>query len=599
MSGQTGTSAFLFRNEKPALSSRKNSFDITSPINDGIAIVGVKDNGIFHLNSANEEFLKLVNNETARPVGDLISNIFWGDDINDDELFRNIQNVYVESSPNAFIWKLKLGGRDTTLICKIIPLLCKDGDVCQMSIITSHYDEEEQLDIEIEQYNHYDPLTRLPNKQKFYENLENAFDDIAAEHPEYSKTSGADAAVLFINVKRLQRVNESYGYEFGDKVLKALSAELKSLVHENAELARFSNDKFVIFLSEVHFENVKREAGNLANSIHHHINNKRLVSGNDIHISVAIGIATGAASSSTIERLMQNAHLAMKKNNGSTSSTQTIIFNQEIQAQAARKIKLETEFREALDRNELELHYQPIVNMQNGLIMGFEGLSRWLNSSRGYISPLEFITIAEETGLIIKLGEWVTATACRDLKGWIDANPLASSLQKAVNVSSSHIISESVTPLVRDNLAQWDLSGQNLKLELTESTIMENSDVAKNILLDLKTLGITLAVDDFGTGYSSLSYLSQIPADSIKIDRAFISKMDKGDEGINMVKVIINLAKSLGMTVVAEGIETEAQCQKLKELGCHYGQGFLFSKAVPADEASDIILNQPFTKYFS
>lgn len=599
MSGQTSSAAFLFRNEKPILTSHKNSYQVTSPITDGIAIVSVDENNNFHLSSANNEFLKLVNKDTTFPIGNLISNIFWGDDIHDDELYQNIQKSYDNNEPVAFIWNLNVLGQPKSLICKLVPLICEDGCICQINIITSDFEEENQLNIEVEKHNQFDPLTGMPNKQKFYENLENLFATIESEHPEYSGTNGVEAAVLFINVKRLQRVNESYGYETGDRLLRALALELENSTHPNAELARFSNDKFVIFMSEAHFENVKREASNLAKSIHHNINNKALISGNDIHVSVSIGIACGPASKSTIERMMQNAHLAMKKNKGTGTSEQTLIFNPEIQAQAVRKITLETEFREALEHHELELHYQPIINMQNGIIIGFEGLSRWIHSSRGFVSPLEFIAIAEETGLIIPLGDWVTRTACRDLKNWITDNPLASSLQMAVNVSSDHIIDGGLMPLVRDSLAQSGLNGQNLKLELTESTIMENSDVAKNCLLDLKTLGITLAVDDFGTGYSSLSYLSQIPADTIKIDRSFVDKMDKSEEGINMVKVIINLAKSLGMTVVAEGIETDAQCQKLRELGCHYGQGFLFSKAVPADQVSDMILKQPYKKHFS
>jgi len=198
---------------------------------------------------------------------------------------------------------------------------------------------------------------------------------------------------------------------------------------------------------------------------------------------------------------MQNAHLAMKRNSD-LSSNQTLVFNQEIQAQAERKIRLEKEFRDALENDALELHYQPIINLQNGLINGFEALARWNNSSRGSISPLEFIALAEEVGLIIPLGEWALNEACSQLKKWIDNDPVAHSLFMAVNVSSTHIITGNIAALTRDALAKSGLSGHNLKLELTGSTIMENSDIARNILLDLKTHGISLAVDDFGTGYS-------------------------------------------------------------------------------------------------
>lgn len=598
MTSPSGASAFLFRNEKPVLTSKSKAFEITSPITDGIAIINVENNEKFRLVSANESFLKNINPEKKNPIGSLIAKIFWGDDIHDDRLQKNLKAAFKNKKALAFIWKLNISETPQTLLCKIIPLSGVNGEINQISVTTTDYVNLEELEIEVNQYNYYDRLTGLPNKFKFYEYLEQEFSNNEFVQDDYISSQGIEAAILFINVKKLQRVNESYGYEIGDKVLKALALELKNSMHEKAELARFSNDKFVIFLSENHFDNVKREATNLAQSIHHNIATKSLIYGNDIHVSVSIGIATGQASNDTIEQIMQNAHLAMKRNSD-LSSNQTIVFNQEIQAQAERKIRLEKEFRDALETDALELHYQPIINLQNGLVTGFEALARWNNTNRGSISPLEFIALAEEVGLIIPLGEWALNEACSQLKKWIDNDPVANSLFMAVNVSSTHIITGNIAALTRDALAKSGLSGHNLKLELTESTIMENSDIARNILLDLKTHGISLAVDDFGTGYSSLSYLSRIPADSIKIDRSFIQNIDNNDEGVNMVNVILNLAKSLGMTVIAEGIETEQQALKLKELGCHFAQGFLFSRAIKADQIPEMIKNQPYKKLLS
>lgn len=598
MTSPSGASAFLFRNEKPVLTSKSKAFEITSPITDGIAIINVENNENFRLVSANESFLKNINSEKKNPLGSLITKIFWGDDIYDDKLQKNLITAYQDKKALAFIWKLNIADTSQTLLCKIIPLSGVNGEITQINVTTCDYENSEELEIEVGHYNYFDTLTGLPNKFKFYENLEQEFSKNEFAQDEHISSQAIEAAVLFINIKKLQRVNESYGYEIGDKVLKALAIELQNSMHEKAVLARFSNDKFVIFLSENYFDNVKREATNLAQSIHHNIATKSLIYGNDIHVSVSIGIATGQASKETIEQIMQNAHLAMKRNSD-LSSNQTIVFNQEIQAQAERKIRLEKEFRDALENDALELHYQPIINLQNGLINGFEALARWNNSSRGSISPLEFIALAEEVGLIIPLGEWALNEACSQLKKWIDNDPVAHSLFMAVNVSSTHIITGNIAALTRDALAKSGLSGHNLKLELTESTIMENSDIARNILLDLKTHGISLAVDDFGTGYSSLSYLSRIPADSIKIDRSFIQNIDNNDEGVNMINVILNLAKSLGMTVIAEGIETEQQALKLRELGCHFAQGFLFSRAIKADQIPEMIKNQPYKKLLS
>ncbi|MBL4603626.1 MAG: bifunctional diguanylate cyclase/phosphodiesterase [Emcibacteraceae bacterium] len=595
MAGQSSASPFLFINKKPTLTSRTRSFDISSPVTDGIAIINIEGDNSFRLISANQPFLKNIIDQERDPIGSHIENIYWGDNVEDNRLQDQLEKSYASKEPLAFIWQLSILDEMQTLLCKVIPLRNKEGEVAQITITTADFEDTENLEIEVERYNYYDELTGLPNRFQLFEQLK---DNISTDKSQFSgfiNHQGTEAAILFINVKKLQRVNESYGYAQGDNALKTVANLLKETIHENAFLARFGNDNFVIFLSGEHFGNVKQEAKTLAQSIHHNFATKPLNTKYDLRLSVSIGIASGNANEKTIEQLMQNAHIALKRNND-ISSNQTIIFNEDLKIQAATKLRLETEFREALDADALELHYQPLVNLQNGMISGFEALARWNNSKRGTVSPLEFIALAEEAGLIIQLGEWALNTACMQLKSWIDNNPMASSLFMAVNVSSSHILTGNIAAMTRDALAKSGLSGPNLKLELTESTIMENSDIARNIFLDLKAHGVSLAVDDFGTGYSSLSYLSRIPADTIKIDRSFISKIDTSDEGLNIIRVIIDLAKSLGMTIIAEGIETRAQMIKLQQLGCHYGQGFLFSKALTASKIPDFISNQPFKK---
>ncbi|MEZ5758825.1 MAG: bifunctional diguanylate cyclase/phosphodiesterase [Emcibacteraceae bacterium] len=595
MTGKSGASPFLFLNQKPTLISRSKSFDVSSPVTDGIAIINVEGEDSFRLISANEVFLQAISSEGQNPIGKYINMLIWGDNVEDNKLQSHLEKSLIERKPLAYIWQLVIEGEKKSLLCKIIPLRTKEGDIAQITVSTSDFDDSENLEIEVNRYNYYDELTGLPNRFKFYEELERMLFETNSTRDGFFDRKGIEGAVLFVNVRKLQRINESYGYEKGDDALQAVAKMLLETIQENSILARFADDQFVIFLSGRYFENVKREAETLAKSIHHNFATRATSTKNDPRISVSVGIATGLANVKTIEQLIQHAHLAMKRNKN-VSSNQTVIFNPELKTQAATKLRLETEFREALAADALELYYQPVINLQNGLISGFEALARWNNSQRGSISPLEFIALAEEAGLIIPLGEWALTTACKDLKSWIDNNLLASSLFMAVNVSSSHIIAGNIVALTRDALAKSGLDGSNLKLELTESTIMENSDIARNILLDLKTYGLSLAVDDFGTGYSSLSYLSRIPADTIKIDRSFTSMLDSNQEGNNIIKVIIDLAKSLGMTIIAEGIETKAQMQKLKELGCHYGQGFLFSKAMSADKIPDLINDQPFKK---
>lgn len=590
MTRQSPTTPFLFRTEKPTVISHTTPFDISSPVLDGIAIISVENEDHFCLVSANDIFLNLINKEMPSPIGLQTSNIFWGENIEDNQLQINLSKAYQQRKPLAFIWQLTLANEKHSILCKIIPLIGQDGVIGQITVNTSNYENAQNLEIEIHNYNYFDPLTGLPNRFKLLDLLEEKFFITSSAHNIYDGATKHESAILFVNVKKLQRVNESYGYEFGDEVIKTVADHLKNNLPKNAILARFANDKFIIFISEVDFNNIKQDAATLAEAIHHSFASAPLMQQSNIRLSVSIGIATGLTTLSEIEKTMQNAHLAMRKNK-ENSANQTIIFNEDLKIQAESKLRLETEFREALDKNALELHYQPIVNLQNGIIGGFEALARWNNSKRGNVSPLEFIALAEDAGLIIPLGEWALTTACRQIKHWIDNDPLMSNMFMAVNVSSSHIIAGNIMALTRDALAKSGLEGRSLKVEITESTIMENSDIARNILLDLKTLDISLAVDDFGTGYSSLSYLSRIPADTLKIDRSFISKIDTSDEGFNIIKVIINLAKSLGMTVIAEGIETKGQMNRLKELGCNYGQGYYFSKAIPAEQIPEFIKN--------
>ncbi len=593
MTGQANPSAFLFRSEKPTLISQSKSFDVSTPVNDGIAIVTVEGDESFRLISANDVFIGFIKPDEKNPIGSHIDTLKWGDHDTDDQLQRHLVKSLSLKTPMAFVWQFFNQEKPFNLLCKIIPLKDREGNIAQITITTSDYDDMENLEIEIGKYNYSDALTGLPNRFKFFETLEDDFKRIEKTANGFGGRQGFEGAVLFININKIQRINECYGYEFGDRVIRAVANILKEIVHKKALVARFTNDKFIIYISDEFFDNLKYEATTLADSIHHRFETKSILEDSDLKLSVSIGIAIGKTSSTKIQKLMQDAHSAMTQNNN-LGNNKTVIFNQDLKTQAINKLRMETEFREALEKDALELHYQPVINLQSGIIAGFEALARWQNSSRGSISPLEFIKLAEEAGLIIPLGEWALNSACMQLKQCIEENPLASSLFMAVNVSSSHIMLGNIAALTRDALFKSGLNGSNLKLELTENTIMENSDIARNILLDLKTHGISLAVDDFGTGYSSLSYLSRIPADTIKLDRTFVSKLDNSDEGVNIIKVIINLAKSLGMTIIAEGIETAPQLKQLKALGCHYGQGYYFSRAVEADKISGLIETQPY-----
>jgi diguanylate cyclase (GGDEF)-like protein len=506
---------FLFRNNKPKHLTNTKSFDVSSPVNDGIAIIQIESERNFRLVSANESFLDIFNIKNQKNIGLYINDIIWGS--GENQLQKNLEMAFVEEKSTAFIWHFLSDGLAQTTLCKIILVKNKEGYVTQITVMTANYDDINKLEVEVERNAFYDDLTGLPNRYKLYDLLEKKHSTYQTINDNYSEDNHKpEVAILFINVKRLQRINESYGYEFGDQVLKAAAQQIKHSLHEKIFLSRFENDKFVIYISEEDYTNVRKEASLLAQAIHHEFSTKSLVDNKDIRLSVAIGIASGEADLTDVEELMQNAHLAMKKNHGNNPN-QTIIYNPVLKAQAESRLRLETELRDALDIGALELYYQPVINIQNGLLSGFEALARWDNIQRGRISPLEFIAIAEDAGLIIQLGEWALTQSCIQLKSWIDQYPIASSLFVGVNISSTHIMMGNIAALTRDALAKSGLDARNLKLELTESMIMETSDIARNILLDINSLGVSLAVDDFGTGYSSLSYLNRIPADTLKL----------------------------------------------------------------------------------
>jgi EAL domain-containing protein (putative c-di-GMP-specific phosphodiesterase class I) len=266
------------------------------------------------------------------------------------------------------------------------------------------------------------------------------------------------------------------------------------------------------------------------------------------------------------------------------------VFDKAMHARALNLLQLENDLRRAIDRNELVLHYQPIVSLNSGRIKGFEALVRWHHPQRGYISPMDFVPIAEETGLIIPIGQWVFEEACRQVKEWQEQLPQFSSLQMSINLSSRQFAQPDLIEQIRDTMLRLDVKPSCIKLEITESMMMQNVESAIDMLKQLRSLGIDLSMDDFGTGYSSLSYLRRFPISTLKIDRSFVSQMTGENDNAEIVKTIMMLATNLNMNVVAEGIETESQLRQLCRLACQYGQGFLFSKPLDVHEARAFLM---------
>ena len=314
------------------------------------------------------------------------------------------------------------------------------------------------------------------------------------------------------------------------------------------------------------------------------------MSGNSIFITANIGIAPFEREYKTPEEILRDADIAM--HHAKETGNGVAIFDKNLRAKFLDRITLEADLRFAVERRQLSMHYQPLISLKDGGIIGFEALLRWQHPKRGFISPVQFIPIAEDSGLIIPITTWILNETCQQLSIWQKLAPNYRELIVSVNISGKHLDKESLIDDVQKSLNNANLSAESLKLEITESAVMENAEMTIKILKRLKELGVQLSIDDFGTGYSSLSYLHRLPFDTLKIDRSFVSGVGENGENSEILQTIISLAKNLRMRVIAEGIETESQLAVLQNLGCDYGQGYLMSKPLPQDVMGKLLLEK-------
>jgi diguanylate cyclase (GGDEF)-like protein/PAS domain S-box-containing protein len=413
----------------------------------------------------------------------------------------------------------------------------------------------------------YDTLTGLPNRNLFMERVKMAID-------QSKRHAQRIFAVLFIDLDRFKLINDSLGHLCGDRLLVGIARRLEDCLRHTDTVARLGGDEFTILLSEV-------ERASDVTMVAERILEKLAVpfdiEGHQIFTSASIGIVFGSPDYQAGADMLRDADIAMYRAKDSGKSCYAI-FDQKMYERTLSLLQLENDLRAALERREFILNYQPIVVIADGALTGFEVLVRWLHPQRGLISPLEFIPVAEDTGAIVPLGELILEEACRQFHAWQQQYSLLRNSKVSVNLASQQIQQANFLQTLDCILTKTGLSGDSLKLEITEGTLLDHSDRTLTMLQNIQKRGIELSIDDFGTGYSSLSYLHRFPIDTIKIDQSFIMGMDRDEENVEIVKTIITLAKSLGMDLVAEGIETKEQAKKLEDLGCQLGQGYFFSK---------------------
>ena len=446
----------------------------------------------------------------------------------------------------------------------------------QTDITQRKYDEEQLL-----YQAFHDSLTALPNRALFMKQLEQA---ILYAHQNQGMNEPT-FAVLYLDFDRFKLVNDSYGHLAGDQLLIKIARRLERYLGANDIVARLGGDEFTILLKEI---NDIYDAIALAEQIQQALTLPFKLNGQDIFISASIGIVSGDAHYEQAEYVLRDADIAMYQAKA-LGKARYELFNEHMHLAAMALLQLENDLRRAIERKEFLVYYQPLVSMKNGQPVGFEALVRWQHPTRGMVSPAEFIPAAEETGLIVPLGEWVLRTACEQMSKWQQRFPASPPLTISVNLSSKQLTMPDLPFKVARILEETGLKANSLKLEITESVIMEQTEAANASLAQLRELGIELQLDDFGTGYSSLGYLQTLPVGAIKIDRSFIRYIEGSPEHIEIVRTIVMLARNLSMKVVAEGIETPEQEKLLRSLGCDYGQGYLFAKPLPSMAAEKLL----------
>jgi diguanylate cyclase (GGDEF)-like protein len=426
----------------------------------------------------------------------------------------------------------------------------------------------------------HDALTGLPNRNLFMDRVEHAI-KYSKRHPNYI------FAIFFIDLDRFKMINDSLGHHVGDLFLQAIAKVLQECLRSIDTVARLGGDEFTILVDDIQDAS---EALVVANRILNKFLTPVIIKGEAIFPSASIGIVISTPDYDNCMDLLRDADIAMYRAKDLGKGRYTL-FDQEMYEQTLRLTQLESELHYALEHQEFELYYQPIVSLETEKLSGFEALIRWKNPKRGFISPIEFIPLAEDTGLIIAVGDWVTKEACQQLQKWLHQFPEAANLKMSINLASHQIREPDLLDKLDLILEKTGIDGNSIRLEITESTLMDQGEETIKKLSQLRARNIQLSIDDFGQGYSSLSYLHRFPINILKIDRAFVNQMSDGGENIEIVKTITMLAHTLNMSVVAEGVETQQQAEILKSLGCEFGQGYLFSRPLTAADAELAIAN--------
>jgi len=531
---------------------------------DDFKFVQVNQSALDNLNFTHEELMSMTPMELATDFGD-------------DLLSRFLEQLR-SGKQNEISFETTHRRKDGTgyPVDVTLQISHEQSPPCFVAIVQD-ISERKRAEDHIRRQASFDALTGLPNRTVFFDHMTMA---IASAF-----RNGKSFAVLFVDLDRFKDVNDSLGHIVGDELLKIVGKRLKSSIRKIDTVARFGGDEFTIILPEISHDH---DAAVISEKVLERLSAPFTIEDQELFVGASIGITIYPNDAKDEITLLRNADMAMYRAKEEGRNTYRF-FSPEMSAKVTRRMQMEVELRRALEGDEMFLVYQPIIDISSNQVTGMEALLRWNHPQRGLIQPDEFIPLAEETGLIGPIGEWVLGTACKQANDWLNEGLPA--LKLSVNVSSQQLKHGLSGETIARQLAETSLPPESLTLEITESLVMADTGEATAWLAAIQEIGVSLSIDDFGTGFSSLSYLKRIPADFVKIDRSFITGLRKNSEDEALVKAIISLAHAMGFQVVAEGVETAEQLEFIKPLNCGYVQGFYYSHALTKVEFEEFLIN--------
>ena len=518
---------------------------------------------------------------SEREVADRIEEWFERIDLRDKELFDEALNHHLEGDSSHFECEYRVVARGDEVrwvLSRGLAVRDEDGQALRIAGSMTDITRRKQTEARLLHEAMHDALTGLPNRSLFVDRL-----DLALRR--FRRDAGRLFAVLFFDLDRFKHINDSLGHAVGDELLAQIAGRLNSCLRPGDTLARLGGDEFGIVLNDIDGPTdaiyvVERLQEALAEEIE--------IETHSVYTSASIGIALCSEHYRTSDEIVRDADIAMYRAKNSGHATYAV-FDTSMHDQAMLQHRMETDLRRALERGEFEIHYQPIIEMDSERIQGFEALLRWQHPSRGLIMPDDFIGLVEETTLVIPIGWWVIERACHQLATWQRLFPLDPPLAMSVNVSGKLFFTDDMAKRLASLLEDCNIPRNSFRLEITERVVMDHEDLVLNTLSDLRDIGVELHIDDFGTGYSSLSYLQRFKYDSLKIDRSFVSTMSEKIDSSAIVEAIIKLGSTLGMKVIAEGVETNEQVNRLRAMNCPEAQGFWFSRPLHHDAVNEFL----------